>query len=128
MATAPDTAVKPEDDAISFEIRDGTRRVSCVVSNEALEAAAGLPELSAPMLRRRSFDRFRTLIHAAAAARLAALPPGFAGPIVLTSRDLRSVPPDRHTPAFGSSGRAPTRPEHGREPAAPDPAQCNAAS
>jgi len=113
MATTPGM----QDDAIRFEIRDGTRRVSCVVANEALEAAAGLPELSAPMLRRRSFDRFRTLIHAAASARLAALPPGFVGPIVLTTRDLRSMPPDRHAPAFGSSGRPPTRPHHGSEAA-----------
>ena len=66
MAIGSNTAVKVKDDAIRFEIRDGMRRVSCVVLNEALEAAAGLPQLSAPMLRRRSFDRFRTLIHAAA--------------------------------------------------------------
>ena len=57
MATGLNTAVKLKDDAIRFEIRDGMRRVSCAVLNEALEAAAGLPQLSAPMLRRRSFDR-----------------------------------------------------------------------
>jgi hypothetical protein len=91
MAAVSSVVVDLNDDTILFEIRDGTRRVSCVVSNEALEAAAGLPELSAPMLRGRSFDRFRTLIHAAADARLAALP-GLVGPIVLTSRDLQSVP------------------------------------
>ena len=111
-----------KDDAIRFEIRDGTRRISCVVSNEALEAAAGLPAMSTPMLRRQSFDRFRTLIHAAAGARLAALP-GLVGPIVLTSRDLRSVPSVRGTPVFGSSGRPPPRPARDGDAAAADAAR-----
>src|SRR3954447_22892128 len=114
MATGSNTAVKLEDDAIRFEIRDGMRRVSCMVLNEALEAAAGLPQFSAPMLRRRSFDRFRTLIHAAASARVAALP-AFAGPIILTSGDLRSVPSERGAPVFGSSGRPPPRPTHAND-------------
>jgi hypothetical protein len=112
------TATPPEGDAIRFEIQDRMRRVSCVVSNEALEAAAGLPERSSTMLRRRSFDRFRTLIHAAAGLRLAAQPPGFVGPIVLSSRDLRAVPPERGMPAFGSSGSAPAQlAAHGNKPA-----------
>jgi hypothetical protein len=127
MALGSNTAVKLKDDAIRFEIRDGMRRVSCVVSNEALEAAAGLPQLSPPMLRRRSFDCFRTLIHAAAHARLAALP-GFVGPIILTSGDLRSVPSERGAPVFGSFGRAPPRPAHGGDPVAPDAAPCHPAS
>jgi hypothetical protein len=127
MAIGSNTAVKVKDDAIRFEIRDGMRRVSCVVLNEALEAAAGLPQLSAPMLRRRSFDRFRTLIHAAAGARLAAVP-GFVGPIVLTSGDLRSVPPERGAPVFGSSGRPSPRPAHPGDPVSPDAAPCHPAS
>jgi hypothetical protein len=86
-----------------------------------------LPQLSAPMLRRRSFDRFRTLIHAAASARLAALP-GFVGPIVLTSGDLRSVSSERGAPVFGNSGRPPARPAHGDDLAAPDAAPCHPAS
>ena len=110
------TAARPEDEGIRFEIQDRMRRVSCAVSNEALEAVAGLPELSSPMLRHRSFDRFRTLIHAAAGLRLAALPPGFVGPIVLTSRDLRAVPPQKGAPAFGSSASRPARPTGHRDP------------
>ena len=127
MTIGSNVAGKLEEDAIRFEIRDGIRRVSCMVLNEALEAAAGLPQFSAPMLRRRSFDRFRTLIHAAAGARLAALP-GFVGPIVLTSGDLRSVPYERGAPVFGSSGRAPPRPAHDGGPGAPDAAPCHPAS
>jgi hypothetical protein len=114
--------VKLADDTIRFEIRDGMRRVSFVVSNEALQAAAGLPDPSSAMLRRRSFDRFRTLIHAAATRRLAALPAGAVGPIVLTGRDLRSVPPERGAPRFGSSGRAPARPADAEAQAAPNAA------
>src|SRR3954471_5373557 len=127
MATGSNTAVKVKDDAIRFEIRDGMRRVSCVVLNEALEAAAGLSQLSAPMLRRRSFDRFRTLIHAAASARVAALP-GFVGPIILTSGDLRSVPSERGAPVFGSPGRPPPRPAHGDDLTAPGAAPCHPTS
>jgi hypothetical protein len=128
VTTTSSTSVKLTDDMIRFEIRDGMRRVSFVVSNEALEAASGLPGLSSAMLRRRSFDRFRTLIHAAAARRLAALPLGFVSPIVLTGRDLRSVPPERGAPAFGSSGRAPARPTADEPPAAPDAARYRPAS
>ncbi len=101
-----------DDDLIGFEIRDGVRRIKCSVSNEALEAAAGLGP-SAPGLRRRSFDRFRTLINTAAAMRITSLPPGFAGPIVLTTHDLRSVPPIRGTPVFGVAAR----PSSSRTPA-----------
>lgn len=128
MTTSSSTSVKLADDMIRFEIRDGMRRVSFVVSNEALEAASGLPGLSSAMLRRRSFDRFRTLIHAAAARQLAALPRGFVSPIVLTSRDLRSVPPERGVPAFGSSGRVPARPAADGAPATPDAAGYSPAS
>ena len=122
MTTISSAGEKFADNAIRFEIRDGVRRVSFVVSNEALEAASGLPDQSSFMLRRRSFDRFRTLIHAAAARRLAAGPPGFVSPIVLTCGDLRSVPVERGAPAFGSSGRFPARPASGETTARPDAA------
>lgn len=95
------------DRSIRFEIRDGTRRVSCTVADDALEAASGLASPSTLALRRRSFDRFRTLIDAAAQLKSRALPLGSDGPIVLTSNDLRSVPWKTGEPLFGSSsGRA----------------------
>jgi len=83
-----------------FEIRDGIRRISCAVSNEALEAVSGLPAPSTAMLRRRSFDRFRTLINVAAKLKLSTLPSGAIGLIVLTDEDLRRVPPETGVPAY----------------------------
>ena len=70
---------------IRFEIRDGIRRISFAVSDEALEAVSGLPAPSTVMLRRRSFDRFRTLINVAANLKLRTLPSGSIGLIVLNS-------------------------------------------
>ena len=103
-------AVYPLDgEFIQFEIRDGIHRISCAVSSEALEAVSGLTVPSTVTLRRRSFDRFRTLINAAAKLKLRALPSGSIGPIVLTSEDLRSVPPDAGVPSFGRSARGPIR-------------------
>ena len=110
MRTTSPAASTAEGNFIGFEIRDGIRRVSCTVLNEALDAASGLPGSSTPMSRQRSFHRFRTLIHAAAILRLKALPQGTLEPIVLTGRDLRSVPPEAGTPLFGSSARQPVRP------------------
>ena len=94
---------------IRFEIRDGIRRISCAVSDEALEAVSGLPAPSTVMLRRRSFDRFRTLINVAAKLKLRTLPSGSIGLIVLTREDLRRVPPETGVPSFGSTARGPTR-------------------
>ena len=99
---------------IAFEIRDGVRRVRCEVSNQALEAASGLADGAPAMLRRRSFDRFRVLIHAAAAIRISALPPGSTDTILLTAHDLRCVSAERGTQQFGVAGRTPSaRPELG---------------
>ena len=95
---------------MSFEVRDGIRRISCAVSNDALEAVSGLTAPSTVSLRRRSFDRFRTLINKAATLKLSSLPSGFTGAVVLTSRDLRCVPPEAGAPSFGSSARGLTRP------------------
>jgi hypothetical protein len=61
------------------------------------------------MLRRRSFDRFRTLINVAANLKLRTLPSGSIGLIVLTREDLRRVPPETGVPSFGSTARGPTR-------------------
>ena len=103
-------AVSPLDgNFIRFEIRDGIRRISCAVSDEALEAVSGLTAPSTVMLRRRSFDRFRTLINVAAKLKLRTLPSGSIGLIVLTGEDLRRVPPETGVPSFGSSARGPTR-------------------
>ena len=93
--------------SVRFEVRDGMRRVDCAVSDEALEAVAdlGLPSTSA--LRRRSFDRFRTLIDAAAKLKLRSLPGDFAGPLMISAGDLRRVPPEAGVPKYGSGTRHP---------------------
>ena len=88
-----------------FEVRDGIRRVRCNVSQEALEAVSGLAIPSTMALRRKSFDRFRTLIDAAAKLKLKTLPPGFSGTIAISSNDLRSVPHEAGVPAYGSAPR-----------------------
>lgn len=90
---------------IQFEVRDGIHRVICNVSEEALEAVSGLSAPSTTALRQRSFDRFRGLIDAAAKLKLKTLSPGWVGPLMLSSGDLRSVPPVNGVPAFGSSPR-----------------------
>jgi len=95
---------------VCFEVRNGMRRVSCVVSDEALDAVSSLPLPSTSGLRRRSFDRFRTLIHAAAQLKLNALPSEFSGSILLNTEDLRSVPPEKGVPVFGSAARTIVRP------------------
>jgi hypothetical protein len=105
MSETPDMAPTLESSAIRFEIRDGCRRISFAVSDETLNAASGLIAPSTLMMRRKSFDRFRTLINAAAILKLKALPSGPIGPIVLTERDLRRVPPERGTPSFGTCAR-----------------------
>ena len=99
MGSAPDSGF------IQFEVRDDIRRITCKVSDEALEAVSGLQAPSTPVSRRKSFDRFRTLIDAAAKLKLKTLPPDFAGPVALTSGDLRSVPPSPGAPPFGSVPR-----------------------
>ena len=111
-----------EGNLIRFEIRDGMRRISCAVSNDALEAASGLTDTCTPAARRKSFDRFRTVIHAAALLKLKAQRVGRSGLIIVTGRDLRRVPPQVGAPKFGSSGDRPTLPiafEVAPGPAAP---------
>lgn len=90
---------------IRFEIREGSRRLSFAVTDEALETASGLNSPSTSIMRQRSFDRFRVLINAAANRKLSRLPPGSIDPIILTSADLRCVAPERGEPAFGSPAR-----------------------
>ena len=93
---------------IRFEIREGIRRISCAIADDALEAASALTVPSTSVLRRRSFERFRTLIHAAAQLKSRTLPFGSAGPILLTREDFQSVRPQRGGPSYGSSsGREP---------------------
>ena len=106
MTATPSIAATLDGGLIRFEVRDGIRRISCSVSDEALEAASGLTIPSTTGLRRKSFDRFRTLIEAAARLKLTTLPPGFAGPVALSSKDLRCVPPVVGVPPFGGTGRA----------------------
>lgn len=90
---------------MQFEIRDGARRIVCSISDEALEAASGLAPPSTAVLRRKSFDRYRTLIDAAAKLKLKTLPAAFVGPVVLSSADLRRVRPNAGVPEFGSAAR-----------------------
>ncbi len=70
---------------------DGIRRIVCSVPNDVMDAVSGQTGTQTPGLRRRSFDRYRTLIHGAAMQRLKELPAGSLGPIVLARRDLRCV-------------------------------------
>lgn len=110
MARTSHAVSTPEGNFMRFEIRAGIHRISCAVLDEALEAMSGLTAPSTVALRRGSFDRFRTLIDVAAKLKVETLPPEFAGPLVLSSEDLRSVPPQAGVPLFGSSARSLTRP------------------
>lgn len=87
-----------------FQVRAGIRLISCDVADEALEAVSSLALPSTSSTRRKSFDRFRTLIDAAAKLKLKDLPPGFGGPLALSSEDLFRVPPPPRTSAYGSAG------------------------
>ena len=68
-----------------------------------MEAVSGLAAPSTTVMRRKSFDRFRTLIDAAAKLKLKNMPLGSIGTLTLTSDDLRSVPHEIGVPTFGSS-------------------------
>ncbi len=105
MTKASSTVPALDPSLIRFEVRVGIRRISCNISDDALEAVSGLTAPSTVTLRRKSFDQFRTLIDAAARLKLGTLPPGFIGPIVLSTGDLRRVPPEVGVPAFGRTGR-----------------------
>lgn len=104
MQSASNTTPRGGDFA-RFEVRDGIRRVVCIVAEEALEAASGLTAPSTNASRRKSFDRYRSLIDAAAKLKLKTMEPGFDGPLVLSSADLRRVPPEVGVPSFGSAPR-----------------------
>lgn len=110
MAKTLRTSSAHEGNFVRFEIRDGHHRISCAVLDDALDALSGLTAPSSMLLRRRSFERFRSLINVAAELKLKTLPSGSLGPIVLSREDLRRVPPDSGTPSFGSSGRGLNRP------------------
>ena len=88
-----------------FQVRAGIRLISCDVADEALEAVSSLALPSTSCARRKSFDRFRTLIDAAAKLKLKDLPPSFGGPLLLSSRDLRRVPPETGVPSYGTAPR-----------------------
>jgi len=91
---------------ISFEIMDGIRRIACSVPNDVMDAVSGQGTPLTPGLRRRSFDRYRTLIHGAAMQRLKELPAGSLGPIVLARRDLRLVALETQAVRPGSLAKA----------------------
>jgi hypothetical protein len=86
----------PDSGCIHFEIMDGMRRIRCSVPNELIDAVSGLPVPLTDGLRRRSFDRFRTVMHGAAMQRLKDQPPGSAEPIVLVRRDLNGLGVSTH--------------------------------
>jgi len=102
--------VSANDATVRFEVRVGMRRISCRITDDALDAVSGLTGPSTAAERRKSFDRFRTLIDTAAALKSETMPPGFSGPLSLTAIDLKKVPPVFGVPVFGSSARTPTRP------------------
>jgi hypothetical protein len=86
----------PDSDYIHFEIMDGMHRIRCSVPNELIDAVSGLPAPLTDGLRRRSFDRFRTVMHGAAMQRLKAQPAGSLEPIVLMRRDLNGLGVSTH--------------------------------
>lgn len=94
---------KQEMPLVRFEVRDRTRRIVCAVSDEALEAVSDLAVPSTDIMRRRSFDRFRSLIDTAAKLKLSVMPGNFPGPLLLSADDLRRVPAEQGVPVFGSS-------------------------
>ncbi len=98
------TASIAEKNLVHFEVRDGMRRISCAISNDTLDAAVGLKDVGTPADRRRSFERFRSMIHVAALLRWKAQPLGSVAPVILTDRDLCDVPPKIGNPRFGSLG------------------------
>jgi Protein of unknown function (DUF1488) len=106
------TEAPPKADGIRFEIRSGMRKVSCSVSDDALEAASGLAAPSTSTLRRRSFDRFRTLINQAATLKLATLPDGCNDLMLLTRDDLRRVPTMTGEPEYGMAVRSRPAPDY----------------
>jgi hypothetical protein len=106
MSRASEAVAARAENFIRFEVRDGIRRVKCAVLDDALEAAAGLTAPTSVTLRRRSFDRFRTLIDAAAQMKLKTQPGGPADTLMLTRSDLRSVPPQKGVPSFGVTPRS----------------------
>ncbi len=110
MSRTSDAVAARSENFIRFEVRDGIRRVTCAVLDDALEAAAGLATPSTVTLRRRSFDRFRTLIDAAAQMKLKTRPTGSAELLVLTRMDLRGVPPQNGVPSFGTAQRGMSQP------------------
>jgi hypothetical protein len=110
MSKASSAANALDPNLLNFEIRHGMHRIRCGVLDDALDAVSGQTAPSNPTLRRRSFDRFRTLINAAASVKLATMPPEFAGPLVLTRDDLRRVPTQPGAPSFGSAPRVQNRP------------------
>jgi hypothetical protein len=90
---------------INFEIMDGIRRITCSVPNDVMDAVSGIAGPLTPGLRRRSFDRYRTLIHGAAMQRLKEMPAGSHGPIVLARRDLRCVAQETEPGRPGGAAR-----------------------
>jgi hypothetical protein len=100
----------PDTGCIHFEIMDGMRRIRCSVPNELIDAVSGLPAPLTDGLRRRSFDRFRTVMHGAAMQRLKAQPAGSLEPIVLVRRDLNGLGVSTHVKPLN---RAPVQSELG---------------
>lgn len=105
MQVSQVTAEPSESAPVKFEVQVGPRRISCTVTDEALEVASGLTLPSTSALRRRSFDRFRMLIDAAAKFKIEALPAVFPGPLAIGIADLRRVPPPKGVPLLGTSSR-----------------------
>ena len=110
LAAKPVPVTRPrpaaETDFTRFEIRDGSRRITCTVSDEALAAVSGLAHPATLIQRRDAFNRFRTLINEAARLKAEATPGAWSDkPMVLGPSDLRRVPPRAGTPVFGVAPR-----------------------
>ena len=95
------------EEAIEFLVQHGRHRVRCAVSAEALDVVCGHIEPTTGLSRRRAFERFRTLINAAAIRKLEGSPQGVGNTLFLDGDDLRAVPHVAGTPVFGTDGLRP---------------------
>ena len=93
---------------ILFGITDGNEQISCAISQGALEEIGERP----------CFSRAADLLECFANAR--GRIEGPIGPIMMTSEDLRLVPPEGGAPLFGSSARKSTRCVRPQTPQSPE--------
>ena len=108
MSGAPELLDEvPPRPSIEFLIQHGSHRVRCAVTADALDSVCGHAEPTTDSVRRRAFERFRTLINVAAQRKLDGLGADAGDSLLLTCEDLRAVPHVAGTPVFGTDGLRP---------------------